>query len=67
VQEEMLEASIPLIHTGKNPIGWIDSATWQGMQDILLEQKILTNTLPDEDLFTTQFLKSIYGTTEDQS
>ena len=31
VQMGMLEASMPMIHTGENPIGWMDAKVFEGM------------------------------------
>ena len=35
VQAEMFAASIPLIYTGRDPIGWMRSDVWQAMYDVL--------------------------------
>jgi len=60
LQTQMMEASLPLIHTGKDHIGWMRAEVWQGMHDILLEQGILEGTLDVGDVYTMEFLESIY-------
>jgi NitT/TauT family transport system substrate-binding protein len=61
VQTAMLDASIPLIHTGEGPIGWMEADAWQGMHDILLEQGILDSPLDLDQIYTLEFLEKIYG------
>ena len=61
LQAEMMEASVPLIHTGENHIGWMDAGIWTGMHDILLEQGILTKPLDVSQVYTLQFLQEVYG------
>lgn len=56
----MLRASIPLIHTGNSPIGWMEKAKWEKVQNILLEQKILDKKMDLDKVYTTQFLEKIY-------
>ncbi len=64
LQAEMLEASIPLIHTGQDEIGWMRPSVWQGMYDILYEQGFLPNPLAVSDAFSLVFLETIYGEME---
>lgn len=64
-QERMLETQTPLIHTGDAKIGWMKRDVWKGMQDMLLEEKILpTEAIRKEEnadaVFTMQFVKKIY-------
>lgn len=61
VQLAMLNASIPLIHTGEGPIGWMVTDDWQGMHDILFEQGILDSPLDLSQMYTMKFLESVYG------
>ena len=63
IQTEMAYASIPLIHTGENQIGWMNEDIWAGMIDILSEQNMLTNPVNIEDVYTMDFLYQIYGGT----
>ena len=57
----MLQRSIPLIHTGESPIGWMEKARWEQVQDILLQQKILDKKIDVDEAFTTRFLEKIYA------
>lgn len=57
----MLLASIPLIHTGQHPIGWMTREIWEEAAQILLEQKILSRPLDLEQAYTTRFLRQVYG------
>lgn len=59
-QIAMLLASIPLIHTGEHPIGWMTREVWEEATAILLEQKILPRPLAVEKAYTTRFLEQVY-------
>ncbi len=61
VQRAMLDASIPLIYTGYDDIGWMQQDVWQGMHRILADQNLLEGPVNIEEVFTLQFLKEIYG------
>ena len=60
VQLAMLAASIPLIHTGKGPIGWMETDDWQGMYDILVAQGIIETSLDLSQIYTMEFLRDVY-------
>ena len=60
-QAAQMEASIPLIHTGEDHIGWMRAEVWQGMHDILLEQGILAGPVDVDKVYTMEFLQTIYG------
>ena len=64
VQRSKMEAQIPLIHTGKNEIGWMEDSVWQEMHQILLDSGILTQPINVSEAYTMQFLKEIYTETE---
>jgi len=55
-----MTASVPLIHTGEDHIGWMRAEVWQGMHDILLEQGLLDEPLDVGEVYTMEFLESIY-------
>jgi NitT/TauT family transport system substrate-binding protein len=61
VQAGMLDASIPMIHTGEGPIGWMEANAWRGMHDILLDQGFLETPLDLNQLYTMEFLESVYA------
>jgi NitT/TauT family transport system substrate-binding protein len=57
----MMEASVPLVYTGEDHIGWMRGETWQGIYDILSEQGLLDQPFRIEDVYTMSFLQGIYG------
>lgn len=54
-------ASIPLVNTGEDFIGWMKPAVWADMALTLREQGVITNPLDVEQAYTLQFLEEIYG------
>ena len=60
LQTQMMEASLPLVHTGEDHIGWMRAEVWEGMHDILLEQGILEEPFDVGEVYTMEFLESIY-------
>ena len=61
LQTQMMEASVPLVHTGEDQIGWMRAEVWQGMHDILLEQGILDEPVDLDKVYRMQFLQKVYG------
>jgi len=59
LQREMLEASIPLISTGDRPIGTMDEASWQAMHDALLDQDIIADPIPLDEILSPTLIDSI--------
>jgi ABC-type nitrate/sulfonate/bicarbonate transport system substrate-binding protein len=55
-ESNMLEYSLPLIHTGQSPLGEMNNDIWQQMYNTLLEQKIITEPFDIKDAYTNQFL-----------
>ena len=64
LQTDMLDASIPLIHTGEDEIGWMRPDRWQGMYDTLFAQGFFPNPFPIEFAYTLRFLQEIYHGSE---
>jgi ABC-type nitrate/sulfonate/bicarbonate transport system substrate-binding protein len=60
----MLRQSIPLIHTGGSPIGWMEMDRWQHTHDIVLESGAIDKAIHADEAFTTQFIEEIYAQTE---
>ncbi len=56
-----MNASLPLIHTGEDQIGWMRADVWQEMHDILLEQGLMDEPVDLDQVYTMEFLQSIYG------
>jgi len=57
----MMEAMLPLVHTGEDRIGWMKTEVWQGMYQVLLEQRSLPRSFDVNQAYTMRFLKEIYG------
>jgi NitT/TauT family transport system substrate-binding protein len=55
-----MTASLPLVNTGEDYIGWMKSDVWAGMEQMLREQGVLTAPLDVTQVYTMQFLEEIY-------
>jgi NitT/TauT family transport system substrate-binding protein len=55
-----MAASLPLVNTGEDHVGWMRAEVWAGMEQILQEQNLLTAPLDVTQVYTTQFLEEIY-------
>jgi NitT/TauT family transport system substrate-binding protein len=53
-------ASLPLINTGDDHIGWMKPEIWSGMEKTLREQGVLTGRVDITQVYTLQFLNEIY-------
>jgi len=60
-QRAMMEAQIPLVHTGEDQIGWMRDEILQGMHQMLLEQGVLEEPVDMDKVYTMEFLRKIYG------
>jgi NitT/TauT family transport system substrate-binding protein len=61
LQAAMMEAQLPLVHTGEDYIGWMKPEDWQAMYSILLDNDLLAKPFDVNQAYTIQFLKGIYG------
>ena len=61
VETEKMRASLPLIRTGEDYIGWMKAEMWAGMAEVLREQGVLTVPLDVTEVYTMDFLEEIYG------
>lgn len=59
-QADIMQVSVPLIHTGEDPIGWMQAEVWEGMHEMLLKQKFLSKPVDLNNVFTMMFLNKIY-------
>jgi NitT/TauT family transport system substrate-binding protein len=50
-----------LVHTGEDRIGWMKPEVWEGMYQILLEQRLLAKPFDVSKAYTLRFLNEIYG------
>lgn len=53
-------ASLPLINTGEDHIGWMKPDIWAGMEQTFREQKVLTKPVDISQVYTMQFLNESY-------
>jgi NitT/TauT family transport system substrate-binding protein len=60
LENAKMTASLPLINTGEDHIGWMKPEIWSGMEKTLREQGVLTKTLTLTNVYAMQFLKEIY-------
>jgi NitT/TauT family transport system substrate-binding protein len=60
-QAAMMEASVPLVYTGEDDIGWMRAEVWEGMYDILSEQGLLGKPFDVNEAYTMEFLQQIDG------
>jgi len=61
LQSKMMEAQLPLVHTGEDQIGWMKATRWESMYQVLLEQGIITAPFDVNQVYTMRFLEEIYG------
>jgi NitT/TauT family transport system substrate-binding protein len=61
LQMAMMEAMLPLVHTGEDQIGWMKDEVWRGMHRILSEQRLLARPFDVNRAYTLRFLNEIYG------
>lgn len=52
----MMKASIPFIKPDSAPIGSMNAASWQGMEDLLLKGGFLKDRLPLDAAYTTTYI-----------
>jgi NitT/TauT family transport system substrate-binding protein len=61
LQMNMLTASVPMIHTGKDQIGWMQPKVWESMHDILIDQNIIATPIDIHQVYTLEFLEQVYS------
>ncbi len=52
-------ASLPLVNTGEDRVGWMKTETWAGMERTLRAQHVLTAPLDVKTVYTTRFLDDL--------
>ncbi|HEX9926785.1 MAG TPA: ABC transporter substrate-binding protein [Anaerolineae bacterium] len=57
---EKMTASLPLINTGQDRLGWSKPEVWAEMDQSMRAQGVLTRPLQVADAYTLQFLQEIY-------
>jgi NitT/TauT family transport system substrate-binding protein len=61
LETDKMIASLPLINTGEDHIGWMKPDVWAGMEQTLRAQGVLTKPVNVTEVYTPQFLEEIYG------
>jgi NitT/TauT family transport system substrate-binding protein len=61
MQIAMMEAMLPLIHTGEDRIGWMKPEIWHEMYGTLFDQGLLEKPFDVDQAYTMRFIKEIYG------
>ncbi len=54
-----VEASIPLIDTGVDTIGWMRRDIWEDMQDILINRELLRERIDLDAVYTNEFIEDV--------
>jgi len=60
-QTTMMEAMLPLVHTGEDQIGWMKPNIWHDMYATMLEQGLLEKPFDVDQAYNMMFIKEIYG------
>jgi NitT/TauT family transport system substrate-binding protein len=60
LESDKMVASLPLVNTGEDHIGWMKAETWAGMEQILQDQGVLTAPLDVTQAYAMKFLEEIY-------
>lgn len=61
LENTKMTASIPLVNTGEDNIGWMKPEIWAGMETTLRAQGVLTQTVDVTQVYTLQFIREIYA------
>lgn len=59
-EAEKMRATVPLVNTGEDHIGWMKPKIWEGMTTILYEQGMTKTLVEPTELYTFDFLNKIY-------
>jgi len=61
LQTAMMEAMLPLVHTGVDVIGWMTPEIWQEMANLMMNHGLLTAPIDVNNAYTLRFLKEFYN------
>lgn len=59
-ERKLLYRTIPYLHTGEVPIGWMESSVWQEICSLVRDVGMTEYAVPAEEVFTDRFLIKIY-------
>ncbi|MFZ3049020.1 MAG: ABC transporter substrate-binding protein [Desulfatirhabdiaceae bacterium] len=60
LQKAMMEAMLPLVHTGEDAIGWMKPEIWQGMANLMSIHGLLSSPIDVNQAYTLRFLEEIH-------
>lgn len=60
-ESSSVSASVPLIFTGQDPLGWMTPGTWEHITATLRDEHVLSAPLNPRELYTLRFLEELYG------
>jgi ABC-type nitrate/sulfonate/bicarbonate transport system substrate-binding protein len=60
LQNAMMEAMLPLVHTGEDYLGWMTPEMWKSMVEVMSEQGLLARPLDSGEPYNLRFLKEVY-------
>lgn len=63
VELERMYATVHLVYTGKDYIGWMDPVVWKDMEKTLREQGLIAQPLDAMQAYSAQFIEEIYSRT----
>ena len=61
LESAKMTASLPLVNTGEDQIGWMEPVIWEEMMQTLLEQEVLTAPIDITEVYTLQYIQELYG------
>jgi NitT/TauT family transport system substrate-binding protein len=61
LENARMVASLPLVNTGEDRLGWMRPEVWAGMERMLRAQGVVTKPLDVSRSYTRRFLEEIYG------
>lgn len=55
-----MTATLPLVHTGEDHLGWMKPEIWSAMETVLRQEGVLTAPLDVTQVYTLEFLQALY-------
>lgn len=60
-QAKLLRRTLPYVHTGEVPVGWMEEAVWEDIAVLTRAVGLTEKPVPAGAVFTDRFLKAVYG------
>jgi len=61
IQTPMMEALLPLVHTGEGRIGWMQGERWESMYEMFRDQGLIARPFDVHQAYTLRFLEEVYN------